>query len=99
MSSDTPRTDSKWHDVAMELPFTLAAYNPIDGLGEIVPADFARQLERALAAKSAEVIALRQALSQILGWRELRDSNAFPIERVEAIARAALQSTERGEHE
>ena len=33
---------------------------------------------------------LRDALTQILGWRELRSGNEFPIERIEDIAREAL---------
>lgn len=33
---------------------------------------------------------LTWALTQILGWRELRETRAFPIERVEEIARDAL---------
>lgn len=34
---------------------------------------------------------LKDALSQILGWRELRSGNEFPIERIEKIAREALK--------
>jgi hypothetical protein len=33
---------------------------------------------------------LYEALVQILGWRELRSGNEFPIKRVEGIAREAL---------
>lgn len=34
---------------------------------------------------------LKEALSQILGWRELRSGNEFPIERIEDIASEALK--------
>jgi hypothetical protein len=37
-----------------------------------------------------DVEALVEALRSILGWRELRSGNDFPVERIEEIARAAL---------
>lgn len=37
-----------------------------------------------------DVTALVEALRSILGWRELRSGNEFPVERIEEIARAAL---------
>lgn len=54
--SETPETDAKWHQCAEELPFTLAASDPIGGLGEIVPAEFARSLERRLAQAQTELV-------------------------------------------
>lgn len=39
----------------------------------------------------ARVVRLEEALKEILGWRELRDTTEFPIERVEGIARRALE--------
>lgn len=35
---------------------------------------------------------MREALKQILGWRELRETNVFPVERVEDVARKALEA-------
>ena len=37
------------------------------------------------------VARLEDALTQILGWRELRDTRAFPVGRAEEIARRALE--------
>lgn len=37
-----------------------------------------------------DVAGLVEALRSILGWRELRSGNEFPVERIEEIARAAL---------
>ena len=46
--SDTPMTDAKWAKISVDLPFALASKSPVKSLGEIVPANFARDLERAL---------------------------------------------------
>jgi hypothetical protein len=44
-----------------------------------------------------ECAALREALKQILGWRELRGgANEVPIDRIEDIARSAIDAA-RGE--
>ena len=48
----------------------------------------ARQENTALRTRVAR---LEEALKEILGWRELRDTTEFPIERVEGIARRALE--------
>jgi hypothetical protein len=37
---------------------------------------------------------LIEALRQILGWRELRSGEGFPVERVEEIARNAISLAE-----
>jgi len=38
---------------------------------------------------------LEAALRQILGWRELRNTNEIPIERIEDIARKALAQLDK----
>lgn len=38
---------------------------------------------------------LLSALVQIQGWRELRDNDGFPVERIEAIAREAITSLDQ----
>ena len=58
MASDTPLTDAKWYQCREELPFTLAASSPMAGLGEIVPADFARDLERVARQNHEALVAL-----------------------------------------
>lgn len=42
-------------------------------------------------ALRSRVARLEGALTQILGWRELRDTLAFPVERIEEIASRALE--------
>jgi hypothetical protein len=55
--SDTPRTDAEW-------------WYEDDCGGPVVPADFARTLERELTAARAEVEALRAALQDLLARDE-----------------------------
>jgi hypothetical protein len=38
---------------------------------------------------------LVEALTQILGWRELRDDSGFPVERIEEIARQAITNAKQ----
>lgn len=82
-SSVTPRTDAKWHQISEELPFTLAASDPIGGLGEIVPADFARQLERELrAAQSASAFGNAvELLRRVLPFTIINHPDAIKLER------------------
>jgi len=47
-------------------------------------------LEKQLIQCQQRNKALDEALRQILGWRELRNTNEIPIERIEDIARKAL---------
>jgi hypothetical protein len=63
---------------------TMYACRLSDGCATI---EFRNQADKSLIAAAPE---LYEALVQILGWRELRSSNEFPIERVEGIAREAL---------
>ena len=39
----------------------------------------------------ARVARLEEALNSILGWRELRDTTAFPVKMVEDTARRAQE--------
>lgn len=47
--------------------------------------------ENKLKKLEAENKLMRRALKQILGWRELRTTNAVPIDRIEEIAKATLK--------
>lgn len=38
---------------------------------------------------------LLEALESVLGWRELRDDNSFPVERVEEICREAITNAKQ----
>ena len=49
------------------------------------------ELQTENAILRARVARLEEALTQILGWRELRDTRAFPVGRAEEIARRALE--------
>lgn len=51
--------------------------------------DFVKRLPpfKILQQQNKELV---DALTSILGWRELRDTNSFPVERVEQIAEQAL---------
>lgn len=46
-----------------------------------------------LDALKAHVERLREDLKSILGWRELRNTSAIPIDRIEEVARMALDAT------
>jgi len=58
--------------------------------------DYLRSDISTLIAKARELekdkAGLVEALKTVLGWRELRDINSFPIERVEDIVREALSA-------
>lgn len=49
------------------------------------------ELQAENAAIRARAARMEDALKEILGWRELRDTNEFPVERVETIASRALE--------
>lgn len=52
-----------------------------------------KQQAAELDALKAHVERLREDLKSILGWRELRNTSAIPIERIEEVARMALDAT------
>jgi|GEM_PF-3876143 len=68
-----------------------------------VDGDLALALQEALAVAHSgspapaapDVAGLVEALRSVLGWRELRSGNDFPVERIEQIASAALATFHR----
>ena len=81
MSTPTPRTD----DIAGSL---------IDA-EEVIPADFARTLERELAAERAKVSVLRSACEGICEeWGRNHDAPFCAGQRMETLASKALEELE-----
>ena len=95
----TPRTDAKWAQISDNLPFALASTNRLAALGEIVPADFARQLERDLAAmerRAMDCVALneRQAVNFAKCQAELAEYQKSLISMHERAERAEAELAE-----
>lgn len=87
MSTPTPRTDAKLPTVAER---TSPHYLP-----EMVYADFARTLERELAAEQAKVSVLRSACEGICEeWGRNHDAPFCAGQRMETLASKALEELE-----
>lgn len=87
MSTPTPRTDAKLLTVAQR---TSPNYLP-----EMVYADFARTLERELAAERAKVRTLRSACESICEeWGRNHEAPFLAGHKMDATATAALEKLE-----
>lgn len=54
-------------------------------------------LKAKLSRTKAELEEAKEVIRQILGWRELRETNEFPLERIEQICSDFLSSQQSEE--
>lgn len=88
VESDLPNYEDTWKAVEQ------VANGEYQSPYELIEHQQARieELEQREQELAATVNRLREDLKAILGWRELRDTKNIPIERIEEIAREAIEA-------